>query len=77
LRGNNVIEAAKWYQKAAEQGNAEAQEELGEFYLAGNGVEKKTHKAAEWYRKAAEQDNVEAQYKLGLCYALGQGVLKR
>jgi len=44
-------EAAKWYRKAAEQGNAEAQEAFGGMYYYGWGVPKDYKEAAEWYLK--------------------------
>lgn len=47
----------EWYKKAAEQGNDEAQDMLGDFYYYGNGVEKDLAKALEWYKKAADQGN--------------------
>ncbi len=58
----------------AEQGDAEAQFELGQMYYIGNGVEEDDEKAVFWYRKAAEQSNMEAQYWLGKMYELGSGV---
>ncbi len=44
-----------WYRKAAEQGHAAAQNNLGECYAEGVGVEKDPAQAVVWYRKAAEQ----------------------
>ena len=49
-----------WYERAAEQGLAEAQYNLGVCYEYGRGVEKDENKAFEWYEKAAEQGHVEA-----------------
>ena len=69
-------EAIKWYRKAAEQNNAEAQYNLGNCYDNGQGVTKDDVEAVKWYRKAAEQNYAEAQYNLGFCYANGQGVAK-
>jgi TPR repeat protein len=57
-------EAVKWYRKAAEQGLASAQLNLGFMYAQGHGVTKDERVAAEWYRKAAEQGNQEAKYRL-------------
>ena len=54
-------EAAKWYQKAAEQGYAEAQFSLGQCYFYGNGVNKNKFEAAKWYQKAADQGHEAAQ----------------
>ena len=33
-------EAVKWYRKAADQGDAKAQVELGECYMCGFGIER-------------------------------------
>ena len=66
--------AAKWFRKAAEQGNTGAQFNLGICYLFGHGVEQDFEEAAKWFRKAAEQGNAEAQFNLGVCYEHGHGV---
>ena len=60
----------------AEQGNAEAQYNLGWMYLKGEGVEQNLKEAVKWYRKAAEQGLAEAQCNLGLIYQNGEGVLE-
>ena len=57
-------------QKAAENGDAEAQNKLGNTYYD----EKKYKEAAIWYRKSSEQGNSAAQNKLGYMYYLGYGV---
>lgn len=67
-------EAVKWYQKAAEQGHALAQFNLGVMYSLGRGVPQDDTKAAHWYEKAAQQDDLDAQVNLGSLYAMGQGV---
>ena len=72
--GQNFKEAVKWYRKAAEQGDAEAQYSLGVMYAKGEGVAKNFRKAVKWYRKAAEQGDAEAQFNLGVMYAKGEGV---
>jgi len=41
--------------KAAEQGDAPAQCNLGDAYYFGNGVAKDQVEGVKWYRKAAEQ----------------------
>ena len=47
-------QAVKWYRKAAEQGNADAQKALGRMYENGKGVKQDDREAAKWFRKAAE-----------------------
>ena len=44
-------EAVKWYLKAAEQGNAIAQNHLGVMYDQGKGVTQDYKEAAKWYLK--------------------------
>lgn len=68
------VKAFEWYKKAAEQGHAEAQAQLGYMYEVGRGVSIDSDKSFEWRRKAAEQGNGHAAYILGLRYASGKGV---
>ena len=51
------IAAVNWYRKAAEQGYAQAQANLGWMFENGLGVSKNRAEAITWYRKAAEQGN--------------------
>ena len=67
-------EAARWYRKAAEQGHAVAQYNLGVMYKNGQGVKQDHAEAVRWYRKAAEQGQADAQCSLGVMYLNGQGV---
>jgi hypothetical protein len=60
----------------AEQGNAKAQNHLGNMYAAGRGLTKDSAEAAKWYRKAAEQGLADAQSTLGVMYAEGDGVAR-
>ena len=50
--------------KAAEQGDADAQNFLGWMYSHGSGVRKSKAEAIKWYRKAAEQGDSEAKQAL-------------
>jgi TPR repeat protein len=70
----NYTEAAKWYRKAAEQGHAKAQSQLGLMYSIGKGVPQDFAEAARWCRAAAEADIAEAQCRLGDMHIKGQGV---
>ena len=78
LRGasKDVVEAMKWFRKAAEQNFAPAQYEMGICFANGQGVEKDTVEAVKWYLRAAGQNLAVAQYNLGVCYRDGQGVVK-
>ena len=67
-------EAAYWFEKAANQGYAQAQFNLGLCYYEGQGVVQSYEKAAYWYEKAANQGLAQAQFNLGVCYDKGRGV---
>ena len=69
-------QAIVWFQKAAEAGNAAAQNNLGYCYKHGHGVGADLVAAVTWYRKSAQQGDVNAQVWLGYCYDTGTGVLK-
>ena len=58
----------------AEQGDVDAQLNLGVMYSEGRGVPEDDTEAVNWYRKAAKQGVAEAQLNLGLMYAEGLGV---
>jgi TPR repeat protein len=88
-RGRGVAqdyaEAVRWYRKAAEQGHANAQFNLGNMYsnlqfnlgnmyFDGRGVPQDYAEAVRWYQKAADQGVPEAQFNLGLMYERGRGV---
>lgn len=61
LKERNYPEALKWFNKAAEQGNAEAQNNLGSKYRHGQGVKQDIAKANFWYQKSANQGNAYAK----------------
>jgi serine/threonine protein kinase/TPR repeat protein len=62
--------------KAAEQGNANEQYNLGLMYEEGRGVEKDEVEALKWYRKAAEQGDTWVQNHVGKMYENGRGADK-
>jgi TPR repeat protein/CHAT domain-containing protein len=67
-------EARRWYRRAAQQGNASAQFNLGLMYYDGDGVVQDEDEAVRWYRMAAEQGDASAQNSLGWVYEHGRGV---
>ncbi|EGV33747.1 serine/threonine protein kinase [Thiorhodococcus drewsii AZ1] len=68
--------ALRLFNKAAINGHAMAQYNLGVMYANGLGTTKDDRQAVEWYRKAAEQGNADAQNNLGVMYANGLGITK-
>jgi TPR repeat protein len=53
-------QAARWYEAAAQNGDAGAQYIIGSFYEHGDGVPKDLRKALDWYVEAAKQGDVGA-----------------
>src|SRR5512141_173300 len=66
--------AYRLFKPLAEQGNADAQYNLGIMYDHGQGVPQAYTKAVRWYRKAAEKGLAQAQFNLGWAYGKGQGI---
>jgi len=78
---NIVSGNADDYRAKAEQGDAEAQFNLGLCYYNGKGVEKSASETLKWLQKSARQDYkssdydyVPAQFLLGFMYEEGIGV---
>ena len=69
-RGDYAAALREW-QPLAEQGDADAQYNLGVMHAEGKGVPRDDRMAAQWYRRAAEQGDASAQNSLGLMYAVG------
>jgi len=70
----DLVEAARCYRRAADQGHAMAQFNLGSMYIYGRGVESDHIQAVRWYREAALQGLPHAQCNLGNMYFKGAGV---
>jgi uncharacterized protein len=78
--GNGVTQDAKqaayWYQKAAEAGDPQAENETGFFCQAGIGVPVDRVRALHWYQLAAASGLTRAKVNLGVMYIWGLGVAK-
>ncbi|MBC3375468.1 sel1 repeat family protein [Pseudomonas sp. SWRI92] len=60
--------------KAADDGDAQAQYELGEFYYDGKAAPRDLKLALSYFEKASLQGHPQAQYKLGGMFFHGEGV---
>lgn len=58
----------------AEQGNADAQYNIGLLYMKGHGVELDERTALVWFTLAGEQGVADAQYNAGVLFYTGKGV---
>src|SRR5665213_3074871 len=66
-----VNEANKWFQKAADKGNADGEYRAGDQCL--NATPHKYEEALNWFQKAADQGNIKAEYEMGEYYIGGFG----
>jgi TPR repeat protein len=69
----NKSTAFAWCLLAAEQGLPEAEYQLGNYYLNGDGISAAPAQAVQWYTRAAPH-NPNAAYELGCRYERGTGV---
>lgn len=73
--GNNkpLTDISPWI-KAAENGDAASQAELGWKYFSGEDVPQNYKEAYKWFRKSADQGNSDAQTFVGWMYYEGEGI---
>ena len=63
--------AWRWYKRAADGGDADAQYKVASMYRRGLGVPATTAEMLDMYERAAKQGHVEAEVELGLLYRDG------
>jgi hypothetical protein len=70
-KGDYARAMSEW-QRAADQGDPDAELGLGQLYEFGAGDLPQNYKRADyWYRKAAQQGDAEAEYRLALIWSAG------
>ena len=72
---HDYAEAAKWYRKAAEGGDRDAQYYLGILYYNGQGVPQDYVEATKWLRQSERHGNSDAHDKLEFMHERGEDVL--
>ena len=65
-----------YWSSLAENGDPEAQFNIGSLYMRGEGFNQDEGKATRWFKLAAEQGNVFAQNELGYIHYIGKGILR-
>ncbi|MGT2489958.1 hypothetical protein ACU4GD_04025 [Cupriavidus basilensis] len=65
--------ALPWLGGAAVQGNLDAQMILGQWFLAGHGLERDDARAFAWFKHAAHAGHAGAANMAGRCYENGWG----
>jgi len=71
---STTVKSFQEIKKAAEQGEAKSEFNLGNAYKYGLGVPVNDGEAVRWFRKSADQGDAMAQCSLGVAYILGKGV---
>ena len=66
--------AVRLWRLSGDEGNVDAQFNLGLLYSSGPGVPQDHAQALIWFRKAADQGDARAQVYLGGMYRVGRGV---
>ena len=69
-----TAQAIEWFRKAAAQGYAPAEFQMGQLYDFGFGVAQSDAQALAWYRKAAEHGSVAGQRSVADFYRKGRAV---
>jgi len=66
----------QWLQRAAEQGNSAAAQQLARYHRSGNPLVQDKQQAFNWLLQAAQQGDAQAQNDVGAAYSRGNGVKK-
>ena len=69
----NHIEGLKWFEKAADKGDADAQDIVGNILMNSDFIDHDPGKAFKYYQMAAAQEHLEGMMNLGVCYHEGFG----
>jgi TPR repeat protein len=72
--GNDTAQAIDWFRKAAVQGYAPAEFQMGQLYEFGFAVTQDDRQALTWYKKAAEHGSASGARAVGDFYQKGRGV---
>jgi TPR repeat protein len=70
----NFATSATFFRRAAIQGLASAQRNLGFMYLNGHGVTRNDNEAFRFFQLAAQQRDAQAEFFLGVMHEEGRGV---
>jgi uncharacterized protein len=70
----NLVEANRWYLRAAQAGSVDGQVAIATAYYLGRGAAKDAAQAAHWYRIAAQGGDIGAMYLIASMFEAGEGV---
>lgn len=75
-KNENFEQAFKYFQKAAELGDAESLYQIGLYFFEGVATQEDKKMAVKQFEAAANKNHEEACFRLGCCYDEGHGVEK-
>lgn len=70
----DLVEAHRWYLRAAQAGSVDAQVATATAFYLGRGAAKDAVQSARWFRIAAQGGDVGAQYLIASMFESGDGV---
>ena len=73
MKAGNYAEAYCVLKPYAEDGDADAQYNIGWMYLNGYGLMMNDKLALEWWQRAADQGHIDATFSIAMLYSLGEG----
>ena len=76
MKREHYATALRAFRAEADEGDPQAQNNIGYMYEYGWGEPQDYKKAMEWYKKAAKKSLAEAEYNVGILYHNGYGVAK-
>jgi len=74
VQGGSAATSIDSLQKAAEQGDVDAQTQLGNYYYLSKEPDRNYIEAIKWFERAASSGDTCAQYRMGDCYSYGRGL---
>jgi hypothetical protein len=77
MRAGDFAEAYCILKPYAENGDAEAQYNIGWMYLNGYGLAMNDSLALEWWQRASDQGYTDASFSIAMLYSLGEGQVKK
>lgn len=77
MREGNFAEAYCILRTHAEDGDPEAQYNIGWMYLNGYGLAINDSLALEWWQRASDQGYVDATFSMAMLYSLGEGQVNK
>jgi len=77
MRSGDFAEAYCIMRPLADDGDADAQYNIGWMYMNGYGLRVNDSLALEWWKKAADQGHSDASFSIGMLYSLGDGEVRK